>query len=63
MTEQTPAANGQITIEANEDITLTLKGSTVVFIAQAMEEMPMPRKVYAQVSEDFKAALNKAKAP
>lgn len=53
----------RIDIKADEEITLTLKGSTIGFFAQVLEEAPLPRKAYVQISEDFTGALRKAKAP
>lgn len=53
----------KIEIKADEEITLTLRGATVGFFAQVLEEAPLPRKVYLQISEDFTAALQKAKGP
>lgn len=58
-----PGPDVRIDIKADEEITLTLKGSTVGFFAQVLEEAPLPRKAYVQISEDFTSAIRKAKAP
>lgn len=58
-----PGPDARIDIDANELITLTLKGSTIGFFARVLEEVPMPRKAYVQLSEDFTQALRKAKVP
>lgn len=60
---QTPGPDEKIDIKADEDITLTLKGSTVGFFAQVLEQAPLPRKAYLQISEDFTNAIRKAKTP
>ncbi len=57
-----PGADVRIEINAGEEITLTLKGSTVAFFAQVLEDAPLPRKAYLQLSQDFTSALQKAKA-
>lgn len=68
MSEQngTPTANppeAPITLNADEDITITLKGFTLGFLNRMIEEAPMPRAAYTQISADFAQAIRKAKAP
>lgn len=70
MTEQTneeikpavAAPNQQINLAADEDVTITLKGFTVGFLSRMIEEAPLPRKAYEQISADFTQAIIKAKA-
>lgn len=71
MTEQTneeikPAVavpNQQINLVADENVTITLKGFTVGFLSRMIEEAPLPRKAYEQISADFAQAIREAKAP
>jgi hypothetical protein len=55
--------NAQINLEATEDVTITLKGFTVGFLSRMIEEAPLPRAAYTQISQDFTQAIIKAKAP
>lgn len=58
-----PPAPVNVSIEADELLELKLKGSTVVFLSRAIDEIPLPRKMRDELSADLAQAVIAAKAP